>query len=541
MLHSRREVFRLGLGLGAALLAPGWLAACGGGDGFELSKEQRELLGPFPVLRDVPTPKASRTGTLRLGATPDTLVRTVRPLTSAQLVAVDPRGAVVYGDLAEHIELAGEIDIAFRLREDLRFHPDAEGLAAALTSDSVRLDFERRAAGGEYLFSQVIDRVETPDQRTVVLRLTAPFALLFEYLADPDLASIRADASYPFVDLPRSAGPFIPAAREGQRLLLAANQLYHRRGLPLLEAVSVELRDDAGQLDQLAQRAGLDVHRAASNLEGIERESLRHVERPTRGLRGIGLSATGGVLRDRVTAPPPFQDERVRRAVALVIDRHALLEVAGDTLSGPVGPAFPADALTRDEIAAHAIYQRHIEAARGLLQAAGHADLDVTLTAADSPTSRALAEAMVGQLGAAGFRARAIMRTTREWEVALRAGDFDATLFEAADLRTPDAGLRLHTAIGVDGAFSPWGYSNPVYDAEVRHALSALAPAERAERAHVAQRTLLDSVPALLPLSAPTEHAWVAATLEGYEWEAQTFNDGWLAALWRFTLPAGRR
>ena len=44
-----------------------------------------------------------------------------------------------------------------------------------------------------------------------------------------------------------------------------------------------------------------------------------------------------------------------------------------------------------------------------------------------------------------------------------------------------------YTAAGVEGTFSPWGYSNPVYDAAVRTALSALAPGERATRSKCCQ------------------------------------------------------
>jgi hypothetical protein len=138
------------------------------------------------------------------------------------------------------------------------------------------------------------------------------------------------------------------------------------------------------------------------------------------------------------------------------------------------------------------------------------------------------------------MRMRPSLVPAAEWETSLRTGAFEAVLFDTPLLPTPDAGLRLHTSSGLEGAFSPWGYSNPVFDAAVRHALSAIGPAERGARSRAAQRVLLDSVPALLPIGARVEEAWVAGALQGYEWDAHALNESWFAAAWRFS-EQGRR
>jgi len=524
--RSRRAFLRLAVGacagLGGAMLL---------GCGDEAPAANADGPGRAPRLVAPRGSDQPRAGTLRLGTTRETVAEAIRPLTSAQLVAVDPRTGLVHGDLAESVELRDGLEVAFRLREDLRFHPDAEGLAAALTAEDVRRDFQARRDAGEFLFSQVVTGIEAPDLRSVVLRLEAPFALLFEFLCDPLQGAVRSSDRYGVVDLPLGAGPFIPAAVRDDELLLGANPLYHRGGLPLVEAVSMRLAAQTAALD--ADFAGGTLDMRPGLVEVAEGAAVTSARRPARDLRGLALSLLPGAADDGPEAgrrAAAFQDQRVRSALALALDRDILL-AAGASLSGPVGPAFRADALPATELAEHPLYQHAPTEARALLEAAGQVDLPFRLTSSDGRGQPSLADGVVQMWRAIGLAPRAISLAEREWQNALRSGDFEAIVFEVSHLATPDLGLRLHTSAGLEGV-SPWGYSNPVYDAAVRRALTALDPGERARRSHEAQRTLLDDVPALLPLSATSEDASLSQRLGGYEWGAYGFNETYLAARW---------
>ena len=89
----------------------------------------------------------------------------------------------------------------------------------------------------------------------------------------------------------------------------------------------------------------------------------------------------------------------------------------------------------------------------------------------------------------------------------------------------------------VDETFSPWGYSNPRYDAAVREALAQLDPSLRAERAREAQRLLLEDVPAMFPLVVPDERTAIASNVAGYEFDGYGFNEGWLVPFWSMQGP----
>lgn len=536
--RSRRELLRLGAGAAAALL----LVRCGGGD--ELTPAATE--GPTGVLElaEWPLPPATpRTGRLRLGIIGarepgDTaLPAEALPLVYACLVAVDPRDGVVYGDLATEMEVEAEAEaltVRFRLRAGLRFHPDSDGLAAALTAEDVRRDFERRRDAGEYLFTEVVSSVEAPSPDALVLTLRAPFSLLFEYLGDAARAGIGHERRYASHDAPLGSGPFLPASREAAGDLLLANTLYHRAPLPRVESVALLRVEDESALADAFALGRLDLLPGPdARGGGSGRADARRVVRASRRLRGLGLSLLpekGGASARWVEA---FQDVRVRSAVSHALDRAALAEAGDGEPSGPVGPAWGADALPAEMLAQHPLLAYDPPAARALLAEAGHEGLSFRLDAPAIEGMGELGQLIVGQLERAGFRPDFLLRSAGEWHRSFLDGDFEATLFELEELATPALGLRLHTSEGADGRFSPWGYSSPPYDAAVQRVFAEIVPKARARQAREAQRLLLEQVPAMFPLFAPRDRADLAPGFEGFEWDAYGFNTGYLAPLWR--------
>ena len=541
--RSRRELFRLGAGAAAALL----LAGCGGGGRvLPFRREDRAAggLAEWP-----PPPAAPRSGRLRLGVvgrrerSDAALPRQALPLIYSCLVAVDVRDGTVYGDLATSAVVDEEaLTVRFRMRPGLRFHPDPGGLAAALTAEDVRRDFERRRERGEFLFSEVVRSVEAPTPEELVLSLRAPFSLLFEYLADASRAGIEHEASYASHDARLGSGPFLPVAREAGGDLLVANSLHHRAPLPRLESVAllrvadeIELADAfaLGQLDVLPATGGRGQPPA--------RAGARRQARPSRRLRGLGLSLLPEKGGDRVRWLEAFQDVRVRSALSRALDRAALAERGDGEPSGPVGPAWGADALPPELLARHPLLAYDPAASRLLLDQAGHSGLSFRLDAPAIEGMGELGQMIVTQLENGGFRPRLVLRESAEWRRAFEAGDFEATLFELEDLPTPEIGLRLHTSVGATGRFSPWGYSSPPYDAAVRRVLGEITPGGRARRARDAQRLLLEQVPAMFPLLAPRERVDLAAGIDGFQWDAYEFNAAHLAPLWSVAAaPAAR-
>lgn len=534
--RSRRDVLRLGVGAFATAL----LAACTTPEDEEPDTGAEETpaptpaaslaVAPMPAIPAVPT-----NGLLRLGAVGEPPVSPA--LVYSTLVAVDPRDASIHSDLADYVEQPDPLTLTAVLNEHAAFHPTTtngrSATAEPIDASEIARDFAIRADASEFLFSQVVEGVTAIDAMTLRLQLRAPFALLLEQLGDAGTAGIRADAPST-VGTPLGSGPFIPERNEDGGLTLRPHAGYHRLGLPLLRSIQVATAERertlgaafaGGALDILTLGTPDSVERAA------QRPDARVVERSSKRARGLGLSLVAAKGGRDVRFHPAFQDPRVRRAVALSLDREAIAAYDDAIAAGPVGPAFAADALDPVALDRHELFQHDPREATRLLQAAGHEDITFTLEAPLTQPLRGLAQLIARQLREAGFTPVLDLVDHVRLQVDLEQGNFQAILFELEPVTSPDIGLRLHMSGGLNGV-SPWGYSNPIYDDAVRAALGNVDPGERAEASRAAQQLLLEDVPAMIPLPEPIERIAIAGAVGGYEYDAYDFNERGLAALW---------
>jgi ABC-type transport system substrate-binding protein len=536
--YSRRRFLALSAGVAGAVLV-----GCGDSDEANPRSITATPTGePLPSIRlrsraRLPQQVADA---VRIGVVPVEGAGDFSPLEQdlvySRLVGFDPRQSVAYVDLAREVEFIEPLLLRVSLEPEALFHAGDDGVSHRVTAERVLRDFRRKAADEVYLFSEVIEHLEAPDDETLLIGLRAPFALLFELLARPE-ASIRGPGRYAAFDEPVGSGPFIPVGRLGWGQAFAASPGWYG-GVPAIAELGTVYAQQDRELDTFFVRGDTDVRAhpdADSRTAATARRDVMRVTRPSRGMRGLGLSLLGQKDSRPVRYVEAFQDERVRRAVSRALDREALNELDGAMLSGPVGPAHAGDALPVSELAAHELLTHDPADARALLQAAEAEHLAFRIQHQDSSGMLVLGRLIVEQLHEAGFDPALNAMPQAEWESAFLHGDFEATIFELKPLETPDLGLRLHTSGGLSGRYSLWGYSDPVYDAAVREVLSELDPEARARRSRHAQRLLLEQVPAMFPIGAPRDHASIAATLHGYEFGAYGFNSGYLAATWTRT------
>ncbi|MYD65161.1 MAG: ABC transporter substrate-binding protein [Chloroflexi bacterium] len=533
--RSRRDVLRLGAGVLAAAL----LAACTTSDDEEPepgeTPEPTPSPGPALPLAPLPAiPAVASNGLLRLATVAEPEVPTA--LVYSTLVTVDPRDARIHSDLADFIEQPDALTVTFTMNSHAVYHPRSGGSGSgpdAIDASEVARDFTIRADAEEFLFSHVADEITAVDSLTLRLGLRAPYALLLDQLGDVATAGIRADAPST-VGIPLGSGPFIPERHEDGSLMLRPHAGYHRLGLPLLRAIQIATADRERTLGAAFAGGALDVLALGSPdsvLRASERSDARVLQRSSRRARGLGLSLVGTKGGREVRFHPAFQDQRVRRAVAISLDRDAIAAYDDAVDAGPIGPAFAADALEPATLGTHELFQHDPREAAQLLQAAGHEELTFTLEAPLTQPLRGLAQLMARQLREAGATAVLDLVDHSRLQTDLAGGDFQAILFELEPVRSPDIGLRLHMSGGLSGV-SPWGYSNPVYDGAVRDVLASIDPGARAAGARAAQRLLLDDVPAMIPLPEPIERIAIAEAVGGYAYDAYDFNERGLGSLW---------
>ncbi|MCC4246491.1 ABC transporter substrate-binding protein [Stappia indica] len=289
------------------------------------------------------------------------------------LVTFDTKGEIVPA-VAESWEQPDAATIVFRLREGVTFHD-----GSALTADDVVFSLERirDEATGATLRGYLVDcTIAKVDERTVEVKKSEPDASLLSVLALPEAAMVSKAWVESGVNIKSQAngtGPFTLAEYEsGVRARLAANPSYFVEGEPKLKAVDFRMikSDDArvsalrsGQLDMIDFVPWKDI-------DMLARMPNFEVDSASGAFMSVWFNATRA----------PFDDPRVRRAMAFAVDREAISRAAffghGTPIfsvpTPPDSPYFNADLKGTVSL--------DIEKAKALLAEAGHGEgLDMEL------------------------------------------------------------------------------------------------------------------------------------------------------------------
>src|SRR5438045_4255537 len=211
----------------------------------------------------------------------------------------------------------------FKLRKGVKFH-DGE----AFDSSDVKFSFERAKAPGstnkakKAVFDN-ISRIETPDPHTVILVLNnADGNFLFRMgentavILDPKSAPTTASR-------PIGTGPYkFDSWAKGSSVTLVKNEQYRDAAKVQMKKVSFRFINDPA-----AQVAAL----LAGDIDGMPRygalESLKQFQNDPRFTVAVG-GTEGKTIMTINNKKKPFDDVRVRRALAAAIDRKAIIDRA---------------------------------------------------------------------------------------------------------------------------------------------------------------------------------------------------------------------
>ena len=433
----------------------------------------------------------------------------------------------------------GRLVATFRLRQGLVWHD-----GAALTSDDVAFawSLDREAPRGSLARADanLIDRIDTPDARTAVVYLrpgvrTARYPLLPRALPRHLHASADAAARLRYSRSPVHAGPFVLASRDQGGMTLLSFDRY-ALGAPGLSRVEVRFFTDREALLDALASGRVDLVPAGFFSEELIPRLERFVE--TRALVARYTPQESAEMLLFNLRSGPYRDQRVRQAVALAIDRRAIVdEVFGGRLRLPgsylYAPSWAAEDVTLPDA--------DPVAARTILGTLGHCvstrcppafstlRARVVVEGGNAPRLRA-AELVVRDLERAGLVATLVAYSGSELAEALRAGEFDLAI-----ITRDGADATLATEEYVSGsATNLSGYANPWFDALAAVAMRGLARAQSKPLYAELQRVWSADLPAL-PLYQRLAVDVVPASLEGVAPAAGGEPLSWNAHAWRFT------
>jgi peptide/nickel transport system substrate-binding protein len=257
-----------------------------------------------------------------------------------------PTDFSILPDLAEKWTVSKDGTLyTFHLRKGVHFHNKPPVNGRELVADDVKYSLERfMAKSGFRERLEPVQAIDVLDRYTVRVTLKEPYAPFLNHLANPSFCAIlprEAETKFKDFNNPEAVigtGPFVLKSYEkGVRVVFERNPDYFLKGLPYLDGVVLEITPDAAARLALLRSARVEQAHIWGWLSPEEGKSLQKtnpemVVTPT-------LVVGQGFIYMR-TDQPPFNDLRVRRAVALAIDRkswnEALLYGEGCVDTGPV-------------------------------------------------------------------------------------------------------------------------------------------------------------------------------------------------------------
>jgi peptide/nickel transport system substrate-binding protein len=227
------------------------------------------------------------------------------------------------GDLAESWQSSPDFRVwTFKLRQGVKWHNVAPLNGREFVAADVKYCFEQYAKEGVQTFTfQEIEGIETPDKYTARIHLKAANTLFPQNLAEPIAILFAREVLEEDGDLKKrliGTGPFMLKEHTRKvRVVLQRNPDYHDKGRPHLDEYVVLSTPDAatrlaayrtGQSDFIWLASPSEVETARkTNPQSI-------VQAYHNSLTPFGVA----MAQDR----PPFNDVRVRRAIAMAIDRQ---------------------------------------------------------------------------------------------------------------------------------------------------------------------------------------------------------------------------
>lgn len=225
--------------------------------------------------------------------------------------------------LAESIDVSDDgLNYTFKLRPNISFHNGDTLTASDVVANVNRV---KKEISGGWLVSamEYVDSVEAPDEATVVIKMSEPYAPLLNLLSELWILSPKSEGWGATITMPIGTGPFTFGSwRPKDSFTAPAFDKYWMDGMPKLSSVWFDLRDDADK--SLALQSG-DLHIASVDLEAAETIKPMGIAR----ISTLGDTSWYSVAFNNRTPRAPFDDIRVRQAIGYCLDKKGFMQFKG--------------------------------------------------------------------------------------------------------------------------------------------------------------------------------------------------------------------
>ena len=394
--------------------------------------------------------------------------------------------------LAERWEIPDPLTYIFHLHHPVTFHD-----GRPLTSRDVKWTFDslitgkiRSAKAAAYRF---VDRIDAPDDSTVIFHMKEPDAALLWNLSDGAIGIVPFNSGNEVTTHPVGSGPFKFVSSETDKdVIIERNDDYWGEKAKLLRVRFAVVPDATTEALELRKGTGdLTINALTPDtVHTLEHEPFLAVEHAP----GTEIQYLGFNLRD-----PILKDVRVRQAIAYALDRRPMIQYLWGGWAQPARSVLPPQSWAYNgNVPA---YDHDPEKARALLDAAGYPATNgvrfhIAMKTSTTESTRLMVAVIQQQLREVG-----IVLDIRSFESATFLADVIHGAFQLYGLRwvggnqDPDIFYVFHSSrFPPDGA-NRGRYSNAKADALIDQARSEVDRNSRKKTYAELQLILADELP----------------------------------------------
>jgi peptide/nickel transport system substrate-binding protein len=330
-------------------------------------------------------------------------------------------GSVVPG-LAESWEISDDgLTYTFKLRSSVLFHDGTTMDANDVKFSLDRIGAEESANAQKALYA-AISEVNVIDPMTVEIKLSEPNGNMIFNLAWGDAVIVAPESIENIKQMPIGTGAFtFTNWNQGDKVELTRNDAYWGDAPALASATFKFISDPtAAFASVMAEDVDVFVSFPAP-------ENLPQFEADPRFQVLVG-STEGETILSTNNKMPPFDNVKVREAVAHAIDRQAIIDGAMFGLGSPIGTHFAPHNPDYVDLTAQSAYDP--EKSRALLTEAGFPDgFETTLYLPPPSYARRGGEIIAAQLAQVGIKAEITNVEWAQWlETVFRGKNFGLTI-----------------------------------------------------------------------------------------------------------------
>lgn len=413
-------------------------------------------------------------------------------------------GDIPIPDLATSYEWSDDnMTLTFHLRDGVKWH-DGEPLTSKDVKWTYDTIIENKWAKSD-TFSNV-DTIEAPDDLTVVFNMKNPDAGLVPLMSwyatfilpehiwnDPQYPDFSKN---PAMQKPIGSGPFkFVEYKSGQSVILERNEEFFG-GAPEIDRLIFQIIPDANTAVEAFKNGEIDY------LPSVPTANQHDFDNDPNYEVYSFLSINRTYLTFNMEKEP-FNNPKLRQAVAYAIDRKAIVDRLGNGISALpeyfISPLFK-EYLNDD----YKLPERDIAKAQTLLEECGlkkNSDgyyLSVTLDAFDSGNFKDVASIVQSSLKEAGIKVDLNMMEYAAWGDQVKQGrNFNMTML--AGYQGPDIS-GIYSRVGINGSNNFMGYVNNQIEAALNKGAQNADPSIRKEAYDEVQQIMSEDMPLVLLL-----------------------------------------